>query len=139
MDALSDVLGAIRLTGAVFFDVHASEPWVAETPSGRQIVHRIFPHAEHLIPYHAVVSGSCWVMLPGVEPLQLATGDVVMFPHGHPHVLTSTHSPPMRDSFDSASAICTYARSVPAVESRTWIASGNAISSGLYGRASQPR
>jgi AraC-like DNA-binding protein len=100
MDALSDVLGAIRLTGAVFFDVHASEPWVAETPSGRQIVHRIFPHAEHLIPYHAVVSGSCWVVLPGVEPLQLATGDVVMFPHGHPHVLTST--PGMRSKPDLA-------------------------------------
>src|ERR1700754_3081866 len=100
MDALSDVLGAVRLTGAVFFDVHASAPWVAETPSGRQIVHRIFPHAEHLIPYHAVVSGSCWVVVPGEEPLQLATGDVVMFPHGHAHVLTST--PGMRSKPDLA-------------------------------------
>lgn len=89
MDALSDVLGAVRLTGAVFFDVHASEPWVAETPSGARIVNRIFPHAEHLIPYHAVVSGSCWVSVIGEEPMQLATGDVVMFPHGHPHVLSS--------------------------------------------------
>lgn len=89
MDALSDVLGAVRLTGAVFFDVHASEPWVAETPSGAQIVNRIFPHAEHLIPYHAVVSGSCWVSVIGEAPMQLATGDVVMFPHGHSHVLSS--------------------------------------------------
>lgn len=100
MDALSDVLGAVRLTGAVFFNVHASAPWVAETPSGKQIVHRIFPHAEHLIPYHAVVSGSCWVMAPDAEPLQLATGDVVMFPHGHAHVLTST--PGMRSKPDLA-------------------------------------
>lgn len=100
MDALSDVLGAVRLTGAVFFDVHASAPWVAETPSGKQIVHRIFPHAEHLIPYHAVVSGSCWVVVHGEEPLQLATGDVVMFPHGHAHVLSST--PGMRSKPDLA-------------------------------------
>ena len=35
MDALSDVLQAVRLTGAVFFDVDASAPWVAETPPGR--------------------------------------------------------------------------------------------------------
>ena len=31
MDALSDVLRAVRLTGAIFFDIQASEPWVAET------------------------------------------------------------------------------------------------------------
>jgi len=100
MDALSDVLGAVRLTGAVFFDVHASEPWVAETPSGREIVDRIFPHAEHLIPYHAIVSGSCWALVPGEEPLQLATGDVIMFPHGHAHVLSS--APGMRSKPDLA-------------------------------------
>jgi AraC-like DNA-binding protein len=97
MDALSDVLGAVRLIGAVFFDVHASEPWVAETPSGPEIVSRIFPHAEHLIPYHAIVSGTCWVRVAGNEPLQLATGDVIMFPHGHAHVLSSApgmHSKP---------------------------------------------
>jgi hypothetical protein len=35
MDALSDVLKAVRLTGAVFFDVRASDPWVAETPPPR--------------------------------------------------------------------------------------------------------
>ena len=49
---LSDVLRAVRLTGAVFFDVHASEPWVAETPPGGSIVGSIFPGAEHLISYH---------------------------------------------------------------------------------------
>ena len=43
MDALSDVLRAVRLTGAVFFDIHASDPWVAETPPGETIVGTIFP------------------------------------------------------------------------------------------------
>jgi AraC-like DNA-binding protein len=98
VDALSDVLGAVRLTGAVFFDVHASEPWVAETPPGAAIVHRVFPHADHLIPYHAIVSGSCWVSVVGGAPMHLATGDVVMFPHGHPHVLSS--APGMRSRPD---------------------------------------
>jgi AraC-like DNA-binding protein len=98
MDALSDVLGAVRLTGAVFFDLHAFEPWVAQTPPGAAIVHRIFPHAEHLIPYHAIVSGSCWVAVPGEEPIRLTAGDVVMFPHGHAHVLSS--APGMRGKPD---------------------------------------
>ncbi|MEJ1961178.1 MAG: cupin domain-containing protein [Gammaproteobacteria bacterium] len=34
MDALSDVLRAVRLSGAVYFDIRAAEPWVAETPAG---------------------------------------------------------------------------------------------------------
>lgn len=49
MDALSDVLRAVRLTGAIFFDIQASEPWVAETPSGEAIVDAMFPGSEHLV------------------------------------------------------------------------------------------
>jgi AraC-like DNA-binding protein len=94
MDPLSDVLRAVRLTGAVFFDVHASEPWVAEAPPGRSIVGTIFPGAEHLIPYHVVVRGACWGHVVGEAPRRLATGDVIVFPHGDPHVMSS--APGMR-------------------------------------------
>ena len=89
MDALSDVLRAVRLTGAIFFDVHASEPWVAETPAGSSIVGRIFPGAEHLISYHVVTSGGCWAGLDGEPPIRLAAGDVVVFPHGDAHAMSS--------------------------------------------------
>jgi len=34
-DVLSDVLSAVRLTGAVYFDFGLSSPWVAETPPAR--------------------------------------------------------------------------------------------------------
>ena len=37
-DALSDVLRAVRLTGAVFFNLDVKAPWVAETPSATQCV-----------------------------------------------------------------------------------------------------
>ena len=33
MDVMSDVLLAVRLTGAVFFDVAARSPFVTESPS----------------------------------------------------------------------------------------------------------
>ncbi len=71
MDALSDVLRAVRLTGAIFFDVNASEPWVAETPPGGSIVGRMFPGAEHLISYHVITRGSCWACLEGEQPLRV--------------------------------------------------------------------
>jgi len=79
----------VRLAGAVFFDIHASEPWVAEAPPGASIVGRMFPGAEHLIPYHLVMHGSCWASLLDEPPTPLATGDVIVFPHGDAHVVSS--------------------------------------------------
>jgi AraC-like DNA-binding protein len=100
MDALSDVLRAVRLTGAVFFDIHASEPWVAETPEGRSIVGTMFPGAEHLISYHVVMRGACWATVAGEPPIRLSAGDVIVFPHGDSHGLSS--APGMRGTPDIA-------------------------------------
>jgi AraC-like DNA-binding protein len=97
-DTLSQVLRAVRLTGAVFFRVDATEPWVAETPAGAEIVSRIVPGAEHLIDYHVVTAGGCWGGIVGQPPLRLETGDVIVFPHGDSHVMSS--APGMRGSPD---------------------------------------
>jgi hypothetical protein len=48
-DALSDVLRTVRLTGATFFDVVATAPWVAEQPPREMILRKILPGAEHLV------------------------------------------------------------------------------------------
>src|SRR6266481_2606639 len=90
MDALSDALRAVRLTGAIFFDVRASEPWVAETPPGRAIVEAMFPGSEHLISYHVITRGDCWASVPGEPPVRLSAGDIIVLPHGDTHVLSST-------------------------------------------------
>ena len=90
MDALSDVLRAVRLTGAIFFDIQASEPWVAETPSGQAIVDAMFPGSDHLVCYHVITRGSCWACVPGEPPMRLAAGDIIVLPHGDTHVLSST-------------------------------------------------
>ena len=36
MDVLSDVLSAVRLTGAVFFERHVQAPWAGELPPSRR-------------------------------------------------------------------------------------------------------
>ena len=91
MDALSDVLRAVRLSGAFFFDVQARAPWVAETPQGKSVVGAMFPGtgSDHLICYHAILEGSCWCTLDGEEPIRLEAGDIVVLPHGDTHVLTT--------------------------------------------------
>jgi AraC-like DNA-binding protein len=90
MDALSDVLRAVRLTGAIFFDIQASDPWVAETPAGQTIVDAMFPGSEHLVCYHVITRGSCWACVPGEAPIRLSAGDIIVLPHGDTHVLSST-------------------------------------------------
>jgi AraC-like DNA-binding protein len=100
MDALSDVLRAVRLTGAVFFDVRASEPWVAESPAGGSIVGGIFPGADHLMFYHVVTQGGCWGGPLDEPPIHLSAGDVILFPHGDAHAMSS--APGMRNAPDMA-------------------------------------
>jgi AraC-like DNA-binding protein len=96
MDALSDVLRTVRLTGAFFFDVQACTPWVAETPEGKIVVSAMFPGSDHLISYHLIMRGSCWVSIEGETPIKLSAGDIIVMPQGDTHVLAT--SPDMRKS-----------------------------------------
>jgi AraC-like DNA-binding protein len=88
-DTLSDVLEAVRLTGALFFLVDARTPWVAEAPASTELVAAIFPRAEHIVSYHVISQGTCWCESPGQEPLRLESGDVLIVPHGHAYQLAS--------------------------------------------------
>jgi AraC-like DNA-binding protein len=92
MDVLSDVLRAVRLTGAIYFDIDASSPWVGESPGTAEIAAAVMPEAEHVISFHAIVSGSCWAALgDGTGPAQqMNAGDVVVFPGGAPNVMSSS-------------------------------------------------
>lgn len=108
-DILTDVLRAVRMSGAIFFDVHASTPWVAQAPPSRDIAALVMPGAQHVIEYHVLVSGSCWASLLESEddPIQLASGSVLIFPHGDEHVLSSEphmRATPRFDIFGPASA-----------------------------------
>lgn len=88
-DTLSDVLRAVRLRGAVFFNVSCSGKWAAEAPAAKDIAPLLMPGTEHVIEYHAVAQGNCWAGIVGEPPVQLSAGDVVMFPHGDAHVVSS--------------------------------------------------
>lgn len=93
-DVLSDVLRAIRLKGAVYFDYDLSSPWVAEAPAATDLVTHVLPGSERLIEYHVIAQGACWGQLVDGEPMRLREGDILVLPQGDPHVLSS--SPGMR-------------------------------------------
>ncbi len=96
-DTLSDVLRAVRLRGAVFYYIDGSSPWVAEAPPAAEIIPGIMPGAEHMIEFHGVVEGSCWAAVVGDPPARLHAGDVILFPQGDAHVVSS--APGMRAPF----------------------------------------
>jgi len=101
MDPISDVLRHIRLDGAYFYCVNAFSPWSVEAPSVNDLVPRIMPDSEHLIPYHVMMEGACWGGLIAETPVRMHTGDVIVLPHGDPHVMASDYGiRPIPDSGD---------------------------------------
>lgn len=97
-DPLSDVLSSVRLRGAVFFYVSCRGDWVAGSPAARDVADVVMPGAEHVLGYHLIAKGDSWAASDGVPPVRLASGDIVMFPRGDAHVLSS--APGMRPPRD---------------------------------------
>jgi AraC-like DNA-binding protein len=91
MDVLSDVLLAVRLTGAVYFDIDARAPFVLESPPTDVIAAKVAAQAEHLIAFHVLTHGSCWFeTVDDPEPAQmLRAGEMMIVSSGEAHLLAS--------------------------------------------------
>ena len=87
-DALSDVLRTVRLSGAVFFLIEASAPWVIEVPDGETLAPALLPRAQHVISYHVVTRGACWGVLLDGSAVRLEAGDVLVLPRGDAYVMS---------------------------------------------------
>jgi len=91
VDVLSDVLRAVRLTGAVYFDVNARRPWIAETPSVSSICAKVMPGAEHVISFHIMLDDWCWARVAddSLPAIRLEAGDAILFVNGDAHYMTT--------------------------------------------------
>ncbi len=88
-DTLSYLLRSVRLRGAVFYYVSFCDKWSAEAPAAREIADAVMPGCEHVMEYHMIAKGNGWAAVSGEAPVKLAAGDIVMFPQGDRHVLSS--------------------------------------------------
>lgn len=76
MDALSDILRTIKLRTSVYFRADFPSPWGMDVDAG------------DFAQFHMVVRGHCWLKTEKLsEPIALAGGDIVLFPHGDAHWL----------------------------------------------------
>jgi AraC-like DNA-binding protein len=89
MDAFSEILSRVKLNGALFFNADFSAPWGFAAPASKTLAPSLAPGAPHLVIYHLVIEGRAVARLGGGQWVSLEPGDVVIFPHGDPHFVTS--------------------------------------------------
>jgi hypothetical protein len=85
MDALTDVLESVHLSGSVYCRSELTAPWAMRISASKTA------------QFHVVRRGRCWLRLderPGLEPERLEGGDVVLLPQGDAHTLIACYLPP---------------------------------------------
>lgn len=76
-DILTDVLSSLRLRGRLFCRTELTGPWALAIPAG------------DLAHFHVIEAGRCQIRLDEEEEtFELATGDLVVLPHGGGYSLT---------------------------------------------------
>ena len=87
MDVLSEVLKVVQLQGAMFYNGEFSAPWSLRSPRSHLIAPYLAPGAEHVIIYHLLTEGRACVRMEDGERMDLSAGEIVVFPHGDPHII----------------------------------------------------
>lgn len=86
-DPLSDLLGSMHLAGVVLFRAEFREPWWLIAPASCQLAKLLPFRTEHIIPFHIVAEGGCWLEIKDRDRLWLEAGDAVLMPYGNGHDL----------------------------------------------------
>jgi AraC-like DNA-binding protein len=88
MDVLSEVLDTVRLDGAMFYNAEFSAPWCFRSPGSPALAPYLSPGPRHVIIFHLLTEGRGYAHVEGDgRPVPLDAGDIVIFPHGDPHIL----------------------------------------------------
>jgi AraC-like DNA-binding protein len=85
MDALSEALRSVRMTGAIFLDAEFTAPWSFAAPASERSAPVLAPGTDRLISYHLVTEGRATVRMPGEPDLVVEEGEIVIIPHGQAH------------------------------------------------------
>lgn len=88
MDVLSEVLDTVHLDGAMFYNAEFSAPWCFRSPRSSLLAPYLSDTRRHVIIFHLLTEGRGYAHIDGDgRPVVLDAGDIVIFPHGDPHVL----------------------------------------------------
>ncbi|HEY2845494.1 MAG TPA: AraC family transcriptional regulator [Bryobacteraceae bacterium] len=99
MDVLSEVLKAVRLQGALFFNAEFSAPWCLFSALSADVASALAPQGGHVIIFHFLREGRAYARLADGRREELTAGDIVIFPHGDAHFLGNGSPEKPVDSF----------------------------------------
>lgn len=89
MDAFSDVLRVIRLSGGVFLEAHFSAPWCVSGKISADDCKPFQVAPRHVIASHFVASGQMQLSVGGGDSIDVRAGELVLLPHNDTHVFGS--------------------------------------------------
>ena len=89
MDALSDLLRVVRLSGGVFLDAEFSAPWSITAQVGPEDCRPVLPEPARLIAFHYVISGNLLLQIGSDPPVEVHGGTIVLLPRNDAHTLAS--------------------------------------------------
>jgi len=87
VDVLSEVLKVVTLEGAMFYNAEFSAPWGIREPPACDMAPYLSKAGGHVIIFHLVTEGRGSASVVNGERVPLAAGDIIVFPHGDPHIL----------------------------------------------------
>ena len=97
MDVLSTVLKTVKLEGAMFYNAEFSAPWSFRSPPSCQVAPYLTREPRHVIIYHLLTHGQAYAKVEDGPRVSLAAGDIVVFPHGDPHIMGNGPDVELRD------------------------------------------
>lgn len=89
MDALSDVLRVVGLTGGVFLDARFTAPWCILGQVGPDNCAPYMTPPAFVMCFHFVLEGRCVIAVDGEPPCEAEEGDVVLLARNELHRLGS--------------------------------------------------
>src|SRR5262249_198017 len=93
MDVLSEVLRAVKLRGALFFNGEFSAPWClhsVEASAAAPYLSTLLGHsgsAARLIIFHFLTEGRAYARLAGGRREEMRAGDILILTQGDAHFL----------------------------------------------------
>src|SRR6185295_10111261 len=89
MDALSDALRVMGLTGGIFLEACFTAPWCVAGKVAPENCRPYLSTPSQVICFHFVAEGHCLAQIEGRAACALNAGDVVIFTRNDVHILAS--------------------------------------------------
>ena len=88
-DALSAILSRLQLQAEVYVNGDFCGDWGVDTSGSRRI------------PFHLLGRGQAWLHMEGSSEQMLTSGDLVIFPHDHQHVVAGSPELPPKERINA--------------------------------------